>query len=111
MLFAGPVLLAMLTPAPLVIELLYVESFAPVTDVLRWQVMGDIVKVMSWPMGFIVLAHGRGGVFLGTQLVWNSVYLLCIWIGLESMGLLAVGVAFFVAYGVSICLLGLWQAG
>lgn len=98
LLLAGPVLLAMMTLAPWVIELLYAKSFAPATEILRWQVMGDIVKVMTWPMGFVVLAQGRGAVFIGTQLNWNVVYLVFLWFGLPELGLVAMGIGFFLAY-------------
>lgn len=98
LLLAGPVLLAMLTLAPIIIELLYAESFAPAAELLRWQVMGDILKVFGWTMGFILLAQGRGGIFVITQFNWNMVYLLTLWFGIEKIGLLSAGVAFFIAY-------------
>lgn len=98
LLLASPVLLLMLTLAPWVIELLYAASFAPAAEILRWQVMGDVFKVIGWPMGFIVLALGRGDLFIATQLNWNALYLLSLWLGMERMGLLVVGVGFFVAY-------------
>ena len=102
LLLAGPVLLAMITLAPWVIILLYAEAFSPAVEVLRWQMLGNILKVVSWPMGFILLASGRGWIFVITQFVWNSVYLLSLWYGLEEMGLLIVGVGFFMAYVVSV---------
>lgn len=107
LLMAAPLLLAMLTLAPWLIELLYAKSFIPATEILRWQVMGDIFKVIAWPMGFIVLALGRGDVFIVTQFTWNAIYLLCVWFGMEKMGLLVVGVGFFIAYFFQVGLLRL----
>jgi len=107
LLMAAPVLLAMLTFAPWLIELLYAKNFAPAAEILRWQVMGDIFKVIGWPMGFIVLAQGRGDIFIATQLNWNVIYLLCLWFGMNEMGLLVVGVGFFVAYVVQVGLIRL----
>ncbi|MDO8344265.1 MAG: O-antigen translocase [Cellvibrio sp.] len=98
LLLAGPVLLAMITFAPWIIHLLYAAIFAPATDVLRWQVLGDILKVASWPMGFILLAMGRGGIFIGTELTWNVVYLLVIFLGIQKYGLVITGVGFWAAY-------------
>lgn len=98
LLLAGPVLVAMMTLAPWVIELLYAKSFAPAADILRWQILGDIVKIMTWPMSFVVLAQGRGGVFIGIESVWNAVYLACLWLGLPLFGLPTLGVGFFLAY-------------
>lgn len=98
LLMAGPALLAMITFAPWVIHLLYAASFAPATDVLRWQMLGDILKVASWPMGFILLAMGRGGVFIVTEIVWNSVYLGVIALGIVKWGLVVTGAGFWFAY-------------
>ena len=98
LLLAGPVLLAMITFAPWAIHLLYAESFAPAIDVLRWQVLGDILKVASWPMGFILLAQGRGGLFIGTELIWNAAYVGAIFLGIQQHGLVMAGFGFWIAY-------------
>lgn len=98
LLLAGPVLLAMITLAPWIVHLLYAASFAPATDVLRWQVLGDILKVASWPMGFILLAMGRGGIFIGTELTWNVAFLGVIFLGIQEWGLVMAGVGFWIAY-------------
>jgi O-antigen/teichoic acid export membrane protein len=104
LLLAGPALLAMITLAPWVIHLLYAASFAPATDVLRWQVLGDILKVASWPMGFILLAMGRGGIFIATEFTWNATYLGAIALGIQEWGLVIAGVGFWFAYLVYFCL-------
>lgn len=101
LLLSAPALLAMITLAPWIINLLYAENFSPAVDILRWQVLGDILKVSSWPMGFIVLAMGRGGIFIGTQFIWNGVYLGFTMIGVHEYGLIVTGVGFWVAYLIS----------
>ena len=98
LLLAGPVLLAMITLAPWIIYLLYANSFAPAIDVLRWQVMGDVLKASSWPMGFILLAQGRGGVFIWTELAWSASYLGAIALGIQEWGLISAGLGFWLAY-------------
>lgn len=98
LLLAGPALLAMITLAPWVIHLLYAASFAPAVEVLRWQVLGDIFKVASWPMGFILLSMGRGGLFIGTEFIWNAAYLGAIVLGIQEWGLVIAGVGFWFAY-------------
>ncbi|MDP1872158.1 MAG: O-antigen translocase [Gallionella sp.] len=98
LLLAGPILLCMITFAPWVIHLLYAESFAPATEVLRWQVLGDVFKVASWPIGFILLAQGRGVVFILAELIWSAVYLGVIFLGGQGWGLVVAGVGFWIAY-------------
>lgn len=98
LLLAGPVLLVMITLAPWVIQLLYADGFAPAAEVLRWQVMGDILKVGGWAIGFIVLAMGRGGIFIATQLNWNVVYFGVVFLGMNEWGLNIAGYGFCIAY-------------
>lgn len=98
LLLASPALLAMITLAPWVIHLLYASSFAPAAEVLRWQVLGDILKIASWPMGFILLAQGRGGLFIATEFLWNAAYLGAIVLGIQEWGLVIAGVGFWFAY-------------
>jgi PST family polysaccharide transporter len=105
LLLAGPVLLAMITFAPWVIHLLYAKNFTPATNVLRWQVLGDVLKVASWPLGFILLAQGRGSIFIGVELAWNAIYLSAISLGIHKYGLDIAGAAFSTAYLISYGLL------
>ena len=98
LLLAGPVFLAMMGLAPWVIELLYSQSFHPGAEVLRWQVLGDILKVVSWPLGFIILAAGNGRTFMLTETLAISVFVILTWLGLPLMGVAASGIAFFGMY-------------
>ena len=98
LLLAGPVFLAMMGLAPWVIELLYSQNFHSAAEVLRWQVLGDIFKVVSWPLGFIILAAGNGRTFMLTETLAVSVFVILTWIGLPLMGVAASGMAFFGMY-------------
>ena len=96
--FAAPVLLAMLAFAPLVINLLYSSEFTDSIEILRWQVFGDVLKVISWPLGFIILAKGRSKLFFCTELLWNVSYVLLVYFGLDLFGIEITGYAFAVSY-------------
>src|SRR5262249_46963783 len=58
-LLAGPVILGMSALAPWVIEWLYAPSFRPAADILRWQLVGDVLRVPCWTLGLIPLAAGQ----------------------------------------------------
>ena len=66
-LLSAPVFIAMMALAPWVIHLLYAASFTPAIEILRWQVLGDVLKVASWPLGFLILAVGDGKTFFFTE--------------------------------------------
>lgn len=100
LLLAGPVFLAMLGLAPWVIELLYSSKFAEAAAVLRWQILGDILKVASFPLGFVILAAGDGRTFIASDTSAMAVFVLCVWLGLPYLGLQATGIGFLMMYTV-----------
>jgi PST family polysaccharide transporter len=57
----------MMAMAPWAIRLLYTASFAPAVEVLRWQVLGYVLRVASWPLGFVILAAGDGTTFFWSE--------------------------------------------
>ncbi len=97
-LLAAPVLLAMLGGTPLVLELLYSEEFLPAADILRWQIMGDILKVASWPVGFVILAAGKGTIFMLTEIFVATIFVFMTWVLLPVFGISSSGLAFFLMY-------------
>lgn len=103
LLLGAPLFLVMLGGAPWIIELLFSSEFADAIRVLRWQVLGDILKVVSWPLGFILLAAGDGRMFMLTQSFAIAVFVGLTWIGLPLVGVEAAGIAFV---GMYLCYLG-----
>lgn len=95
---AGPVFLAMIATAPWVIELLNSSKFAEAAVVLRWQVLGDILRLACWPMGFIILASGDGRAFMLTESLATGSFVALTWIGLPYVGVQATGLAFIGMY-------------
>lgn len=98
LLLAGPVLLILLALAPWVIHLLYSAEFAPAVGILRWQLLGDIFKILSWPLGFALLAAGAGKTFVLTETAGTGVFVLSVAAGLPMLGVIATGVAFLALY-------------
>ncbi|AKS42758.1 O-antigen translocase [Wenzhouxiangella marina] len=97
-LLCGPVLIAMLALAPWVIRLLYTAEFAPAVEILRWQLLGDILKVMAWPLGFVLLAGAAGKTFVITESVAIVVLVSGVAVAMPFMGIAATGVAFLGMY-------------
>lgn len=105
LLIAGPGLLATLSFAPLFIRLFYSPAFLPAVEVLRWICLGMLLRVVSWPMGSIVLAKGMRKLFFWSEFGTNLIYVSLVWLGVRRFGLEGTGVAFFgmyVAYWIGI---------
>jgi O-antigen/teichoic acid export membrane protein len=109
LLLCGPVLVAMLGCAPWVIRLLYTADFGPAIEILRWQLLGDIFKVISWPLGFVLVAGGGGKSYTLIQSFGIGVFVMSVAVGLPLIGITATGVAFLLLY-VAILPLVIWLA-
>lgn len=79
LLLAGPGALAMLTFAPLVIQIFFSSKFGPAVEVFRWICMGMMLGIASWPLGFIILAKNCRQIYFWSELTNNLVYLGLIW--------------------------------
>ena len=98
LLLAGPGVIATLTFAPFVITLFYSTEFGAAVEVLRWICLGTTLQVITWPMGFIIVAKGRQKLFFGAELAWTVVNLGFSWMCVRSFGLNGAGIAFFGSY-------------
>ncbi len=98
LLLAAPILLAMLGLAPWVIELLYSSRFSEAASILRWHVLGDLLKIASWPLGFVILAAGDGRTYLLSELTAMVAFVALVKLGLPLFGIVVTGAAFVCMY-------------
>lgn len=98
LLLAGPGVIGTLTFAPLVITLFYTSKFDGALEILRWLCLGMTLRVISWPMGFIIVAKGVQNLIIFSELAWTMVYLGLAWICVGTFGLNGSGIAFFGSY-------------
>ena len=105
----APVVIAMLGLAPWLIEFLYSSEFRPAADILRWQLLGDILKVISWPLSFVILARGDGKTFIFTEALAFTAFVIVTYIWMPSFGVTATGIAFLALYAVYLPLV--WWLG
>ena len=98
LLLAVPGLLATLTLAPWLIRLFFTSEFLPAADLLQWFILGCLGRVISWPLGFVMLALAKSKWFFMTETSFNLLHLGMIWIGLGVVGIEGVAIAFFFLY-------------
>jgi PST family polysaccharide transporter len=94
LLLAGPIVIAIAALSPLVLSLLYAPGFAEAAGLLRWQALGDVLKVAGWPIGFVLLAGAETRLFLLTQTTWALAYVGLSFALIPRLGLEATGIAF-----------------
>lgn len=98
MLLAGPGILATLTFAPVAMWLFYSPAFAPAADLLRWICLGMMLRIVAWPMGYIVLAKGAEAIFFWTEVAASLVHVGLVWLLVSKFGSVGSGMGFFGLY-------------
>ena len=98
LLMAGPGVIGTLTMAHWVILVFYSAKFGPAVEILRWICLGMMLRVVSWSMGFILLAKGARRPFLWSDIVTNAIQVGLVWICVALFGLKGTGIAFCGGY-------------
>ena len=94
MLLAIPGLVAALVLSDILIWLMYSTQFLGASEILRWQVLGLFGRIVSWPMGFILLARGDTWGRLFSELSAAVLHVGLVWAGVVWVGLPGAGIAF-----------------
>jgi PST family polysaccharide transporter len=98
LLLAGPGIIATLTFASLVVGLFYSGEFAGAVSILRWICLGMALRIVIWPIGYIILAKGKQQIFFWTEFAWTTVHVALAWICIKYWGAEGAGIAFFASY-------------
>jgi PST family polysaccharide transporter len=81
-----------------IIKILFSAEFAPMEELFFWQVMGDIVKVASWIMGFVLAAKALVYIHILFQIIFSFVFVLLVIFTTHFLGLEGAALAYFFTY-------------
>ena len=98
LLITAPIIIGMVTFIDVVVNIFYSREFGPTINILDWQLLGDFFKTLAWPLGFILLAKGKGKHYLFIEISWNAFYLLGVYLLWDRFGIVATGIAFLVSF-------------
>lgn len=105
LLLAIPGILATIALAPLVMKVFYSSKFIDATVVLRWQSLGVLLRLVSWPLLLIVLAKNRSKLFVFTEILNTVSQIALFWFCVRLLGFAGAGVAFFLVWLLYLCLM------
>ena len=95
LLLATPGLLAALALAPWLLQFFYSHEFQAASNLLQWFVLGCLGRVISFPMGYVILGLGKRRWYLMTETFINFAHLALVAIALRVFGIDGVAMAFF----------------
>ena len=94
MLLAAPVILFTLALVPFIVPILSSRRFMPTSDILEWQLIGDLFKFSSWTLSYAILARCKPSVYLLTESFNGLVTISCTWLAVHQFGLQGLGIGF-----------------
>lgn len=97
-LIALPGVLATLVFAPWILHLFNSSEFTDAASLVRWHMIGIFLRVLSWPLGMIVIAKGASRVFIYVEIAMGLFHAGLIYGCTKLWHLDGVGIAFSILY-------------
>ncbi|MDH5691825.1 MAG: O-antigen translocase [Gammaproteobacteria bacterium] len=87
----------------LVVSVLFSKEFSPMRDLFMWQLVGDVIKIASWVLGYVMLGRAMIKHFISTEIVFSLLFVVLTIVMVNQYGLVGVSMAY--AINVSIYLI------
>jgi PST family polysaccharide transporter len=97
-----PILLVGLTTVyflrSFVIRILFSPDFAPMENLFMWQQLGDLFKISSWLLAYLMVAKARTTLFIVTEIFGSVFFVLLGFLFMHFNGVVGLTQAYFVNY-------------
>jgi O-antigen/teichoic acid export membrane protein len=92
-----PMILTFFCFANPIIRILYSDSFHQSINLLQWNLAALFFTLISWPLGVMFLAKGKGIYSIINDSIWSIIFISIIYFGWNRLNFDVLGVSFFVA--------------
>jgi polysaccharide transporter, PST family len=83
-----------------IVQILFSQEFMPMTELFFWQLIGDVLKVASWLLAFVMLGKSMTMVFISTEIIFSAIFFGLVIAFVHFFDLVGVAVAYAVNYAV-----------
>ena len=81
-----------------IIESLFTSDFLPMRDLFLWQLAGDVIKIGSWILAYLMLGRAMVKIFVVTEISFSISFVLLSWLLVNAFGLVGVPMAYAANY-------------
>jgi len=78
----------------LIITSIFTKDFYPIRDLFFWQLVGDVIKIGSWVLGYVLVGRAMVRLFVITEILFASSFFLLSWCLVDFFGLVGVSIAY-----------------
>ena len=83
-----------------IITTLFSVQFFPIRDLFFWQLSGDVIKIGSWILSFIMLSRTMMKSFISTEIIFSITFYCLTKFFVHSYGLVGVSIAYALNYAI-----------
>lgn len=94
----APMLTVCLVFMPVVLKILYSDSFLAANEYIVWACLGMMLRLAAWVISFLYVAKAESKLFIKLELSANLSYLIFSLLGYKVLGLTGLGIAFALQY-------------
>lgn len=81
-----------------IINILFTSEFFPMRVLFPWQLAGDVIKIGSWVLAYIMLGRAMVKVFVITEISFAILFVVLSWFLVGQFGLVGVPIAYAINY-------------
>ncbi|MGJ0457038.1 O-antigen translocase [Aliarcobacter cryaerophilus] len=81
-----------------VIIIAFDEKFMPMIELFKWQLIGDVIKIASWLLSYLMLAKALTKYFIFTEIFFSFTWIGLTLLMIEKFGLIGSTYAFTINY-------------
>lgn len=77
---------------------LFTPDFIPMRELFPWQLAGDVIKIGSWILAYIMLGRAMVKLFVMTEIAFSILFVLLSWLLVDAFGVVGVTMAYAINY-------------
>lgn len=84
---------------------LFTPQFLPMRELFGWQMVGDVVKICGWLLGYVLIGRGMARAFIITEVLFGAIWYILVLVFTHAFGLQGAQMAYFANYAIYLCVL------
>jgi PST family polysaccharide transporter len=82
----------------IIVKIFLTEDFLNMLPLLKWQLIGDVIKIASWILGYLMVAKAMKKMFIGTEIVFSILFVILNYVMINQYGMIGTVYAFTLNY-------------
>lgn len=81
-----------------VIEVAFTDDFMPMMELFQWQLIGDVIKISSWLLSYLMIAKAMTKPYIYTEILSNISFVIFSILFINHFGLIGITYAYSLNY-------------